>query len=268
LGLDLSLALIQTGRGVSRPAQTIRLPEARGPVSSLGLVTMKYPHRFLVLSLLILGLLGAAAHAATGHKVVVEITFDEQGAAEEAKIVETDDPTGAKVLSQIALRLAEEVKQPPRTDKEGKPMKFKARAPFNFPIEGDEGPEANNAPKPALRHAVQPVYPEALAAAGEVGGAILELIIAADGTVAKVTVLRSSHPEFANAAFAAAQQWQFAPAQKDGVAVESRWRIAINFSVDNKEADWMWRVAPRPSLGSFTAVRPPQTAPAAPAETK
>lgn len=222
---------------------------------------MKYPHRLLLLSLLILGLTCPALQAATGHKVVVEITFDEQGNAEEAKVVDSDDPTGAKILSQIALRLAEEVKQPPRTDKDGKPIKFKARAPFNFPVEGDEGPEANNAPQPALKNAVQPVYPEALAAAGEVGGAILELIIAADGTVSKATVLRSSHPEFANSAYLAVQKWQFAPAQKDGVAVESRWRIAVNFSVDNKEADWMWRVAPRPSLGSFTAVR----APAAPA---
>jgi TonB family protein len=111
-----------------------------------------------------------------------------------------------------------------------------------------------------------------LAAAGEGGGAILELSIGADGAVSKVSVLRSSHPEFANAAYAAVQQWQFAPAEKDGVAVESRWRIAVNFSVDNKEADWMWRVAPRPSLGSFTAVRAKvpdaAAAPVAPAATK
>ena len=134
-------------------------------------------------------------------------------------------------------------------------MKVKARAPFNFPVEGDEGAAANNAPKPALRQAPLPVYPETLAGAGTVGGAILELIIGADGAVRNATVLRSSHPEFANAAFVAVKQWQFAPAQKDGVAVESRWRIAVNFSVEGKEADWMWRIAPRPSLGSFTAVR-------------
>ncbi len=217
---------------------------------------MNHPFRSLFLSLLLLGLSGVAAFAAaSGHRVVVEITFDEQGTAEEGKVVESDDPSGVQLLNQIALRMAEEVTQPPRTDKDGKPVKFKARAPFNFPIEGDEGPEANNAPKPAVRHAVQPIYPEALAAAGEVGGAIVELIIATDGSVSKATVLRSSHPEFANAAHTAVRQWLFTPAQKDGVAVESRWRIAINFSVDNKEADWVWRIAPRPSLGSFTAVR-------------
>lgn len=231
---------------------------------------MKSTPRLLLLSLFALGLLLGRAAAAGGYKVVVEVTFDEQGAAEAAKIVESDDPTGVQLLNQIAIRLAEDIRQPPRTDKDGKPVKFKARAPFNFPIEGDEGPEANNAPKPALREAPLPVYPEALAAAGEVGGAILELVIGTDGAVNKLAVLRSTHPEFANAAYAAVQRWKFAPAQKDGVAVESRWRIALNFSVDGKEADWMWRIAPRPSLGSFTAVRapaPPAPA-AAPAEKK
>ncbi len=228
---------------------------------------MKYPVRLLLLSLLALGLFAGRAQAATGHKVVIEITFDEQGQPEEAKIVESDDPTAVQLLNQIALRLAEEVDQPPRKDKDGKPIKFKARAPFNFPMEGDEGPAANQAPKPALKAAPMPVYPENLAASGTVGGAIIELNIGADGAVKQATVMRSSHPEFANAAYAAVQKWQFTPAQKDGVAVESRWRVAVNFAVDDKEADWMWRVAPRPSLGSFTAVRAkiPPAAPAAPA---
>jgi TonB family protein len=227
---------------------------------------MKHPVRFLLLPLLAFALLLGSAHAANGYKVVVEITFDEQGAAEEAKIVESDDPTGVQLLNQIAIRLAEDVTQPPRTDKDGKPRKFKARAPFNFPIEDDEGPEANNAPKPALREAPLPVYPAALAAAGEVGGAIIELAIGTDGAVKQATVMRSSHPEFANAAYTAVQQWKFTPAQKDGVAVASRWRVAVNFSVDGKEADWKWRIAPRPTLGSFTAVRPPPAAaPVAPA---
>lgn len=226
---------------------------------------MKHPARFLLLPLLAFVLLLGSAHAANGYRVVVEITFDEEGSAEEARIVESDDPTGVQLLNQIAIRLAEDISQPPRTDKEGKPRKFKARAPFDFPIEGDEGPEANNAPKPALREAPLPVYPEVLATAGEVGGAILELAIRADGSVQSVNIMRASHLEFGLAAQAAVLRWKFAPAQKDGVAVASRWRVAVNFSVDGKETDWKWRIAPRPSLGSFTAVRPPPAAPAAPA---
>lgn len=237
---------------------------------------MKNVPRLLFLSLFAFGLVAAQAQTpvAPGFKVMVEITFDEKGNAEDGKVVNSDDPTGARTLEEIALNLAAQVKQPPRLDKEGKPVKFKARAPFNFPVEDDEGAAANNAPKPALKQAQQPVYPEDLAAAGTVGGAILELIIGADGAVRKVTVLRSSQPEFANSAAAAVRQWQFAPAQKDGVAVESRWRIAVNYSVDGKEADWKWRVAPRPSLGSFTAVRAkvppaePASVPAVPTEAK
>jgi TonB family protein len=233
---------------------------------------MKSRFRFLFLSLCVLGLFTGRVLAATpGYKVIVEIAFDEKGAAEDGKVVETDDPSGSQVLNQIALNLAAQVKQPPRTDKEGKPMKFKVRAPFNFPVEEDEGAAANNAPKPALRHATQPIYPENLAAAGTVGGAILELTIGADGRVSRANVLRSSHTEFATAAQAAVLQWEFAPAQKDGVAVESRWRVAVNFSVDGKQPDWKWLVAPRPSLGAFTAVRaklPAEAAAPAPAETK
>ncbi|HEY8995006.1 MAG TPA: energy transducer TonB [Lacunisphaera sp.] len=241
---------------------------------------MKHPRSILLLVLFSFCLVAVRAQTpppavAPGFKVIVEITFDEQGNAEDGKVITSDDPTGAHALDQIALALASKVKQPPKVDKEGKPMKFKARAPFSFPVEGDEGPAANNAPKPSLKQVPQPVYPEELAQAGIVGGAILELIVGTDGAVRNATVLRSSHPEFANAAYAAVRQWHGTPAQKDGVAVESRCRIAVSFSVDDKEVDWMWRVAPRPSLGSFTVVRAkvpetpaPDATPAAPAEKK
>lgn len=221
----------------------------------------------MLLCCIALGLVTARAQTPApkpaGYKVMVEITFDEQGNSVDGKIVDSDDPSGARVLEQVAMRLAEQVKQPARKDKDGKPVKFKVRAPFNFPVEGDEGAAANEAPKPALKSAPMPVFPENLAAAGTVGGAIVELVIGADGKVGHATLLRASHPEFGAAAVAAVQQWVFAPAQKDGAAVESRWRIAVNFSVEGKEADWLWRVAPRPSLGAFTAVRPPAAAIAA-----
>lgn len=227
---------------------------------------MKTPSRLLI-SLLFALTLGTltAQPAKPGYKVMVQISFDEQGQAEAVDVTESDDPTAIMLLNQIAGKMALQIKQPPRMDKDGKPMKFKVLAPFNFPVEGDEGAAANNAPKPSIRNARQPLYPEALAAAGTVGGAILELNIGADGRVSRVTVLRASHPEFADSAQAAVQQWEFAPAKKDDVPVESRWRIAVNFAVNDKEADWKWRVAPRPSLGGYTVVRPSAVPPAAPA---
>jgi TonB family protein len=225
---------------------------------------MKNPLRLLLPVLLIL--LGpatghaqpsaASAPAASGYKVNVEISLNEQGQAEAVKLLESDDPTGAQLLNKIAIDLARQVKQPPRLV-DGKPVKFKARAPFNFPVEGDEGPAANNAPKPSVHFAGQPVYPAELAAAGTAGGAILELIITAEGRVSRATVLRASHPEFGQAAQAAVLQWEFTPAKKDGVPVECRWRIAVDFLQPTKDIDWKWCVAPRPSLGSYSVVHRP-----------
>ena len=240
---------------------------------------MKTLSRCLLLTLLAFGLsTGRAETPKPGYKVVVEILFDEKGAAEDGKIVESDDPSGSQLLNQIALNLAAQVKQPARLEN-GKPVKFKALAPFNFPVDHDEGAAANNAPKPALHSIVQPVYPENLAATKTPGGAILELIIGADGAVKSVKVLAASHPEFAASAQVAVPQWVFVPAKKDGVPVESRWRIAVAFALDGHEPDWRWRIAPRPSLGSHTVVRTnkvlsdpnavaPAPAPAAPAEKK
>ena len=269
--------------GTTRPT-TSNYPFARNPGDShesQPIALMKNPARLLLLSLFAFSLATARAETKTapGYKVVVEISFDEKGTAEDGKVVQSDDPSGAQLLNQIALNLAGQVTQPARIEN-GKPVKFKALAPFNFPVEGDEGPAANEAPKPALHSIVQPVYPENLAATSTPGGAILELIIGADGAVRSVKLLRASHPEFGASAVTAVQKWVFVPAKKDGVAVESRWRIAVNFALEGHEPDWRWRVAPRPSLGSHTVVHTnrmltdpnaavaPAPAPAVPGENK
>lgn len=214
-----------------------------------------------------------AADAATkpGYNVLVEVSFDEKGVSEEAKIIESDDLSGDHLLEQISLNLCRELKQEPRS-KDGQPVKFKVRVPFNFPVEGDEGPAANDGPKPALNSHesnMRPLFPESLVAKGENGGAILELQIGSFGNVQNVKVLRSSHQEYADAAVTALKTWIFVPARKDGVNVESRWRIAIGFSADGKDIDWKWRVAPRPSLGGYVVVHPvaPVAGSTAPAST-
>ena len=168
------------------------------------------------------------------------------------------------VLDQIAAVMAGQIKQEPRL-KDGQPIKFKIRAPFDFPVEDDEGAAANEQPKPLMKSGGQPIFPENLAATNTVGGAILELAIGADGAVRSVKVLRASHPEFAESARSTVQNWGFTPAKKDGVPVESRWRIAVNFAVEGKDPDWKWRVAPRPSLGVFTVARIKLPEPVAPA---
>lgn len=194
--------------------------------------------------------------AKPGYHVLVEVTFSETGEPEEAAVIESDDFTGDQILNQIAISLCRSLPKREPVIKEGKPVKVKVRAPFEFPVEGDEGPAANDAPKPSVRTGDRPKFPEALAAKGENGGAILELSIGSFGNVQNVKVLRASHQEYADAAVEALKSWIFVPAQKDGVNIESRWRIAIGFSVDGKDVDWKWRVAPRPSIGGYTVVRP------------
>ena len=205
----------------------------------------------------------ADAAAKPGYNVVVELLINEQGEVEESKIASSEDFSGDKTLDQIALSLGAKVKLPPR-EKDGKKVKYRVRAPFHFPVEDDEGPAANNAPQPSIRNATKPAYPANLVEQGAVGGAILELNIGADGKVASVRVMRASHPEFGAAAAAAVQEWEFAPAMREGQAVACRWRLAIGFSLDGRDVGVDWKIAPRPSLGAYTVVKM-RTPPAAPA---
>ena len=211
-----------------------------------------------------------------GYSVMIEVTYDEKGVPEDGKIFKSDDPTGDHTLEQIALNMAQKDNQPPRLDAAGKPAKFKAHRPFNFPVEGDQG-EAANADRPVLRagHQVLPVYPSAAAVQTVMGGAILELVIREDGTVRAVRTLQASHPEFAQAAEVALRQWVFNPRGGPGRPQESTWSIAVGFTKDGRPVDLKWRLAPRPSIGSFVvgrvvapaAAAAPAT-PAAPAATE
>jgi TonB family protein len=200
--------------------------------------------------------LSAAAPAVKpGYTVVLDVHVDEKGLPVDAKVARSDDPSIEHILEQISMEEAHGQKFAVRM-KDGHAVKYLVREPFEFPVEGDEGPDSNLAPKPSLhgKAEVQPVYPPDLAAKGETGGAIVEITIGADGGVRYVNLLRASQPEFGEAAMAAVKQWQFSPAMRDNVAVSSRWRVAVVFETDVQEPGWQWRVAPRPELGSYTVL--------------
>ncbi len=194
-----------------------------------------------------------AAESKNGYTVVLDLKVTEAGAVEDAIVVTSDDTSVDHILDRMAMEAARVTKVPPHL-KDGKAVKFTARAPFLFTVEDDEGPDANKAPKPSIHSAEQPIFPAELAAKGEVGGVILEAVIGVDGKISSLKVIRSSHVEFAMAATTAVKQWTFIPAKKDGVAVESRWRLAISFESDVLRADWKWRFAPRPALGNYSVV--------------
>lgn len=205
----------------------------------------------------------AAAAKANGYTVTLDITVDEKGNPESVALVSTDDTSAGDVLLKMAMAMAAKTQFPPHL-KDGKPAKHTVRAPFFFPIESDEGPESDLAPKPRVKYgtAIQPVYPIALRNAGITGGAILELLVDENGALTNVTALRASHPEFEVSALDSIKKWQFTPAQKDGKPVASRTRFAFVFDTENQMADLKWRIAPRPRLGSLIIIRPNEPIPA------
>jgi TonB family protein len=221
---------------------------------------MTTQHLMVSLAALALGLSGLSLSAADkaakplpGYTVLLELKVDANGTVEEAQVITSDDASLDHLLDKTAMGNAQVMKLPPRM-KDGKAVPYTVRVPFSFPVEGDEGPTPANVIKPRITQAQQPVYPADLAEKGEVGGVILEAVIGVNGTVTNLKVLRSSRPEFAQAAIAAVERWSFIPAHKDGALVESRWSLSLCFETDVRTTDWQWRVAPRPSLGNYTVI--------------
>lgn len=84
---------------------------------------------------------------------------------------------------------------------------------------------------PALVHRVEPTYPE-LAAAAQVGGmVILEAVVASDGGVESVKVLRSTHKLLDRAAVDALRQWKYSPLVLNGTPTRFVLTVTFNFSV-------------------------------------
>ena len=230
--------------------------------------TRSLPVALLVLSLGLSRSVSAAdnpAPAKPGYTVLLELKVDEKGAVEDAQVVSSDDTSPDHVLDMLAFAQARAMKLAVH-QQGGHPVKYTARAPILFPVEGDQGPEANQVPKPSVHSAVQAVYPADLEAKGEVGGVILEFVVDAKGNVGQLRALSSSHPEFAQAAMTAIKQWVFTPATMNGTPFESRWHLAVSFITDVSAPDWKWRFAPRPSLGNYSVMHrtqplPPPAAP-------
>jgi TonB family protein len=75
---------------------------------------------------------------------------------------------------------------------------------------------------------VKPLYPDGARAAQVKGVVILEVTIAADGSVSSARVLRSI-PIFDQAAIDAVRQWKFEPTLLNGMPVEVEMAVTINF---------------------------------------
>ena len=77
---------------------------------------------------------------------------------------------------------------------------------------------------------VEPKYPEVAQAAQVQGTVILEVVIAADGNVSTVKLLRSI-PLLDQAAVDAVRQWRYEPTLLNGVPVEVIMTVTVNFTL-------------------------------------
>jgi TonB family protein len=93
---------------------------------------------------------------------------------------------------------------------------------------------AEPAPKltaPVAESSTEVPYPEGTAGDASV---LLELVVEADGSVSRATVIDGA-PPFAEQARTAALTWRFLPAQRDGMAVAARIRARVDFQQERAD---------------------------------
>lgn len=81
---------------------------------------------------------------------------------------------------------------------------------------------------------VSPVYPIELQRARIGGTVYLRFVVGSDGTTSRISVERSDHPGFEDAAVTAVRRWRFHPGERDGKPVACWVRIPIPFSVGSR----------------------------------
>ena len=78
---------------------------------------------------------------------------------------------------------------------------------------------------------ISPIYPWELKRQKLSGQVMLKFSVDVDGSVSQIHVESSSHPQFADAAKAAVQKWQFKPAQRNGHNVACWVRLPMPFNM-------------------------------------
>ena len=87
---------------------------------------------------------------------------------------------------------------------------------------------------PTKTNDVHPAYPASMRDAGREGRVPLEAIIGRDGAVLSVRVATAQvHPDFAQAAIDAVQQWRFTPTMLNGKPVEVVMTVTVEFTLED-----------------------------------
>jgi TonB family protein len=110
----------------------------------------------------------------------------------------------------------------------------RSKAPRQEPAGAVPVRVGGNIRPPTKTRDVKPVYPASMREAGREGSVPLEAIIGRDGAVLSVRVATAQvHPDFAQAAIDAVQQWQFTPTMLNGKPVEVVMTVTIQFELED-----------------------------------
>ncbi|MEY4550450.1 MAG: hypothetical protein RL685_6645, partial [Pseudomonadota bacterium] len=100
---------------------------------------------------------------------------------------------------------------------------------------------------PRLVHFVDAPYPKEAMDAGLAAEVMLRLRVEADGSVSETEVLQPAGHGFDEAAVAAARQFRFEPAQRDGKPIAARIPFRYSFTLKEQTVE-----LPAPTLGNFS----------------
>jgi TonB family protein len=82
---------------------------------------------------------------------------------------------------------------------------------------------------PKIISMTAPKFPRGFAALDVKGSAVVEFVVAQDGTPQGIQVVKSTHPEFADAVVDAVKTWKLTPAQKNGQYALLKMRFPVQF---------------------------------------
>jgi TonB family protein len=122
---------------------------------------------------------------------------------------------------------------------DGEPIESEILVPLAFNLDDTKPLEVTEPPKLIMDLCPLPEYPKAELKARVEGKVLIEVMVKADGSVVGATVVEGieGHPDMDRAAVDAVTKWRFEPATADGVPVDMKINIPIEFRLDSKKAN-------------------------------
>lgn len=179
---------------------------------------------------------------------LLNIVIGSDGLPSEVKVLQSPHPSFEAAIVRSALT---SIFAPTIVD--GKPSSVSVTIPYNFRF-NDQSNAEHNAPfsfpkkpkpglpaelqydtPPAIKLVAPVVYPRDLLLKGTTGNATVVAVMDKQGRIRSVDVTAATHPEFGDAAKAMIQAWEFSPALKNKVAIDTTFKIEQKFT--RKEFD-------------------------------